>query len=133
MKVYIINHDLVSLFAMQYKLQQIDIFDYIMVCDDLSRAQHFILNEDNRTLLSYIFIINMHADSSPERRLLHNLCNVAKNELKFYIVSDYYETKMGEVIKKYPIVRGILDRPINKESLLNMVTNETGGTQSVRV
>lgn len=133
MKAYIIDRDLVSLFAMQYKLQQIDIFDYIMVCDDLSRVQHFILNEGNCTLLSYMFIINMHADSSPERRLLHNLCNVAKSELKFYIFSDSYSPKVNEVVKDYPIVRGILNRPIQKESLLKMLSKGTDETHSVRV
>lgn len=133
MKVYIIDRDLVSLFAMQYKLQQIDIFDYIMVCDDLSRAQHFILNEDNCTLLSYIFIINMRADSSPERRLLRNLCHVAKSELKFYLFSDSYSPKVNEIVKDYPIVRGLLDSPIHKESLLNMLSKGTCETHSVRV
>ncbi|MBC7000736.1 hypothetical protein [Cytophaga sp. FL35] len=133
MKAYIIDRDLVGLFAMQYKLQQIDIFDYIMVCDDLSRAKHFILNEGNCTLLSYMFIIKMHADSSPERRLLHNLCNVAKNELKFYIISDSYSPKVNEVVKDYSIVRGILNRPIHQESILNMLSKETGETHSVRV
>ncbi|GEM_PF-1478695 len=50
-----------------------------------------------------------------------------------YIVTDYCVPKMDEIVKDYPVVRGVLDRPIHKEPLLNMLSKGTGGTHSVRV
>ncbi len=126
MNIWVIDDDLVSQFATQYRIEQSNVSCYVATYDSATKAlrsiKDILANEEEMPNILLLDLVMPLMDGWKFLEELERIYTV-KNNMKVYVLSAFNNYKDRDLAKKHPLVHGYFDKPLSEVDM-NEILND---------
>jgi len=116
MNIWVIDDDLVSQFATQYRIEQSNVSCFVTTYDSANKALKEIADRlASKEDMPEVLLLDLVMPLMDGWKFLERLeMYTIKNTIKVYVLSAFNNYKDRDLAKEHPLVHGYFDKPLSE-------------------